>query len=158
MIKFILEWSFLWALWMLLVSEWSAPEAFIAIGVSFFCAIASVMTRRAADERFGFGFKSFAQARRLPLYVVQGSWELIQALIKQSFNPKGAESLLRSVDFDMGANDALNRTRRALAIGYTCSTPNFVVLGLDGKSELLVFHQVKSSEVIRMTKNLGARP
>jgi multisubunit Na+/H+ antiporter MnhE subunit len=95
---------------------------------------------------------------RLPKYMVTGSWEIFEVLFEQLFAGKPAESLLLAVPYEATEDDDASAARRALAIAYTTSTPNFIVLGVDRRRGQLVFHQIKRSPVLQMTKNLGARP
>jgi multisubunit Na+/H+ antiporter MnhE subunit len=95
---------------------------------------------------------------RLPVYAVTGTWEIFAVLFLQLFGRKPAESLILAVPFDKGGDDDESAARRALAIAYTTSTPNFIVIGVDGKRGQLVYHQIKRSPILRITKDLGARP
>ena len=44
--------------------------------------------------------------------------------------------------------------KRALAIAYTTSTPNFIVLGIDHQRGTLVFHQIEREPILTMLKRL----
>jgi multisubunit Na+/H+ antiporter MnhE subunit len=95
---------------------------------------------------------------RLPKYMITGSWEIFEVLFLQLFGGRRAESLLLAVPYQATGDDAASAALRALAVIYTTSTPNFVVVGVDRKRGHLVFHQLKRSPVLQVTKNLGARP
>ena len=95
---------------------------------------------------------------RLPKYMVTGSWEIFEVLFRQLFGGKPAESLMLAVPYEAVGDDDASAALRALAITYTTATPNFVVIGVDHQRRQLVFHQVKRSKVLQITKNLGARP
>jgi hypothetical protein len=94
---------------------------------------------------------------RLPKGVVLGSWQLLYALALQIFTKQGAGSLLRAVPFNVGDDDPKSTARRVLAVVYTTATPNSVVLGIDKKNQSMLYHQVLSSPISQMTKDLGAR-
>jgi len=98
------------------------------------------------------------QMWRLPKYMVTGSWEIFEVLFRQLFGGRRAESLLLAVPYEAVGDDDASAARRALAVTYTTSTPNFVVLGIDRERGQLVFHQIKRSKILQVTKNLGARP
>lgn len=151
------EWMALTFVWMLLVGTWSASELGVGLGAAALATLGSRVVRKCSAFRFGFSGKAIAEGWRIPGYALSGSWELFQALGRQLFTRRGAESLLRAVAFAPGQDDPASRTRCALAIAYTCSTPNFVVLGIDERNRLLVFHQVKRGGVLRMTQALGAK-
>ena len=95
---------------------------------------------------------------RLPKYMITGSWEIFGVLFRQLFGGRPAESLLLAVPYEAVGDDDASAAFRALAITYTASTPNFVVIGVDRKRGQLVYHQIKRSKVLQVTKNLGARP
>jgi uncharacterized protein YbjT (DUF2867 family) len=65
---------------------------------------------------------------------------------------------LLAVPYDPISEDAADAALRALAIAYTTSTPNFIVIGIDRKRGQLVYHQIKKSPVLPVTVKLGARP
>jgi multisubunit Na+/H+ antiporter MnhE subunit len=65
---------------------------------------------------------------RLPKYMITGSWEIFAVLLRQLFGGKPAESLLLAVPYEAVGDDDASAARRALAIAYTTSTPNFVVV------------------------------
>jgi multisubunit Na+/H+ antiporter MnhE subunit len=98
------------------------------------------------------------QMWRLPKYMITGSWEIFEVLFRQLFGGKRAESLMLAVAYEAIGDDDASAARRALAVAYTTSTPNFIVVGVDRKRGHLVFHQIKRSPILQVTKNLGARP
>jgi|ERR671925_419242 multisubunit Na+/H+ antiporter MnhE subunit len=98
------------------------------------------------------------QLWRLPKYMITGSWEIFEVLFRQLFGGKPAESLLLAVPYEAVGDDDASAALRALAIAYTTSTPNFIVVGIDRKRGHLVFHQIKRSPILQITRNLGARP
>lgn len=125
----------------------------------------SVLAATAADIVWAqhiAGFRDNAgwvlQMWRLPKYMVTGSWEIFSVLLRQISGGAPAESLVLSVPFDAGGDDDASAARRALAVAYTTSTPNFVVIGVDRKRGRLVYHQIERSPVLEVTKKLGARP
>ncbi|TMA33768.1 MAG: hypothetical protein E6J88_00480 [Deltaproteobacteria bacterium] len=72
------------------------------------------------------------------------------------FLGRSAESLFFSVPFDAGGDDDESAFRRALAVAYTSATPNSVVIGIDRKRGLLIYHQLRKSRIAEMTRRLGA--
>ena len=95
---------------------------------------------------------------RLPIYAVTGTAEIFAVLFRQLFGGKPAESLVLAVPFDAGGDDDESAARRALAVAYTTSTPNFIVIGVDMKRRQLVYHQIERSPILQITKDLGAKP
>lgn len=98
------------------------------------------------------------QMWRLPIYAVTGTGEIFAVLFRQLLGGKPAPSLILAVPFDTGGDDDESAARRALAIAYTTSTPNFIVIGIDMKRGHLVYHQIERSPILQVTRELGARP
>jgi hypothetical protein len=61
------------------------------------------------------------------------------------------------VPFDSGGDDPESAARRALAIMYTTIPPNFVVVGIDRKKNLMLVHQVSPTPTPLIAKRLGAK-
>ena len=145
------------AAWFVFVGKLGWDELLAAIGAAAVAASASqlVWAQNAAAFRDHTG--RFLQAWRLPKYMITGSWEIFSVLFRQLFRGKPAESLVLAVAYDPVSDDPSDAALRALAIAYTTSTPNFVVLGIDRPRRRLVFHQIKRSPVLQVTIELGAR-
>lgn len=99
----------------------------------------------------------FLQIWRFPKYAVTGTWEILTVLARQLFARHPAASLVYTVPFEACGEDDASSTKRALAVSYTTMTPNFVVIGVDQDRCLMLYHQVKKSDVPEMTRKLGAR-
>jgi hypothetical protein len=137
-------------------SSFKRSDLVIGAAASVLGAIAGGVVARRELARFSPRWRWVAQCWRIPGYVLSGSWELVVALRRQLFTPGGAESLVRAVAFDAGSGDEASSARRALAVAYTTSTPNFVVIDVVREQGLLLFHQVKRGKVLPMTRRLGA--
>ncbi len=94
---------------------------------------------------------------RAPWYIVSSSWEIVAVLFYDLSGVERAPSLYRVCGFRTSKADPLLVTRRALAIAYTSLAPNFIVIGIDYAQSRMLFHQIRSSKVPRMTKQLGAQ-
>src|SRR5256714_5941940 len=144
--------------WFLLVGRLGTDEAWAAIPGSLLAAIATWVVL----EQHVVGFSDRAgyllEAWRLPGYMITGSIEIFRVLLRQLFAGKPAASLLLAVPYDALGDDPGDAAKRALAIAYTTSTPNFIVLGIDHRRGMLVFHQIERGPILAMLKRLGARP
>jgi len=143
--------------WYLLVGRLGTDELWGAIPGSALASIATwaVLEQHIVAFRDG---KGLLQAWRLPGYMITGCYEIFEVLFAQLFLRKPAPSLLLQVPYEYLSDDPFAEAMRILAVGYTTSTPNFVVLGIDEERGMLVFHQIKRGPVLEMTKRLGARP
>jgi multisubunit Na+/H+ antiporter MnhE subunit len=144
--------------WFIFVGKLGWDELVVALVCSAIAASASqlVWAQHAAAFRDHTG--KFLQMWRLPKYMITGSWEIFSVLLRQLFGGMPAESLVLAVRYDPVSDDPADAALRALAIAYTTSTPNFVVIGIDRKRGRLVYHQIKRSPVLPVTVKLGARP
>ena len=144
--------------YLLFASTLTKPELFAGLACALVATVAAGVFGTVGIVHFKPTLRELLQAWRLPACAVQGTWQLFKALARQLFTKRGADSAIRSVAFQVGGDDPHSAARRALAVTYTTLTPNFVVLGIAHKQELLLYHQVLPGEVLQMTTNLGARP
>jgi multisubunit Na+/H+ antiporter MnhE subunit len=144
--------------WFLLVGRLGTDELWGAIPGSLLAALATWVV----FEQHVVGFSDRAghllEAWRLPGYMITGTLEIFRVLLRQLFAGKPASSLLLAVPYDALGDDPGDAAKRALAIAYTTSTPNFIVLGIDHRRGTLVFHQIERGPIMEMLKRLGARP
>lgn len=143
--------------WYLFVGRLGTDELWGGIPGSALAAIATWVVLEQHIVWFR-DFKDLLEAWRLPGYMVTGSLEIFQVLFAQLLARKPAPSLVLQVPYDALGDDPRDTARRALAVAYTTSTPNFIVLGIDRKRGMLVFHQIKRGPVLEVTKRLGAKP
>jgi len=143
--------------WYLFVGRLGTDELWGAIPGSALAALATyvVLEQRVVWFRDG---RDLLEAWRLPGYMVTGTWEIFQVLFAQLLARKPAPSLILQVPYEDVGDNPRESARRALAVTYTTSTPNFIVLGIDREKGMLVFHQIKRGPVLEVTKRLGAKP
>ena len=159
MMAILLTWLASAGFYLLLISSYGLREYVACAGTAVLAATGALVFSRSGKVVFRLRFKDILQAWRLPWYVLSGTWEIMQGLAKQLFTSKGAASVVAAVPFDVGDRDNLaDAGRRALAITYTCVTPNFLILGMVDQEQWLLYHQVTPGEVLTMTEKLGARP
>lgn len=104
-----------------------------------------------------FRLRDLVQLWRIPWYILSACWEITSLLFKDlAGQPTG--SFFQDCGFKTSKHDPLLVARSVLAITYTTTSPNFIVIGIDPKQSLMLFHQLKHSNVPKMTQALGARP
>lgn len=157
MVPWLVQFTIAFALWFLYVGKLAPSEFVFGVVSAAIAAFASqiVFAKHIAPLRAEW--RSVAQVWRMPKYLVVGGWEIVSVLFRQIFLRKPAESLFYSVPFETGGDSDEDAFRRALAVSYTCATPNFVVVGIDMEHRRLVYHQIQKSDVPEMTKRLGAK-
>jgi len=151
------EWALMFGFWLLLVDNFKLGDVLLGAAAALVSAAAATLLEAAIFGRFAPHLTEIAQGWRIPWYVVDETWEIFAVLAKTALG-KPAASLLRSVRFDPGGDDAHSAGRRALAVALSTAPPNFVAIGIDRQNRKLIFHQVKASSVPIMTQKLGARP
>jgi len=155
-------WPVVWlihvGLWLLYVAQINTQELCFGCGAALVATIAMAVFQSVGIIEFLPTPRYLLEAWRIPWYLLQGTWEIIEALAQQIFTRDGAQSILFAVGFEIGGDDARSCARRALAVTYTTITPNFVVIGLDTRHGLMLYHQIKKGPVLKLTENLGAQP
>lgn len=144
------------AAWVAFTERVTATELAAGVVAASIAGTASLLVWANNGATFRGAWGSVAQAWRLPKYALTGTWEVLGVLARHLAGHP-APSLLLSARLDVG-DDPRSRARQALAVAYTTVTPNFIVLGIDHERGLLWYHQIRRSEVPRMTVNLGVRP
>jgi multisubunit Na+/H+ antiporter MnhE subunit len=151
----VAEWSIFFSLWLLFENQTNFYELLFGAGAAFLGVIGTEVARLHQMASFRPRLTWVLEAWRLPWYIVQGCALVSWILIKEAFSPE--KSVLRSLPFEAGGSSAGDAARRALAIAYTTTPPNFVILSIDLVKNRMVVHQVRKSETPIMTKNLGAK-
>lgn len=100
--------------------------------------------------------RDLVQLWRIPWYILSGCWEITWLLLKDLAG-KRAGSYYRDCGFEASRHNPTLIGRSALAVAYTTTAPNFIVIGIDPKQSLMVFHQLDRSTIPKMTKALGAK-
>ena len=152
--------SALWfGAWLLLVEKFEPAELVAGAICALIAAVASELAYGTHLNKFTGNLPALVQAHHLPWLMMTGTVEIFAVLFRHLFTRRKAQSLMLACDFDAGATDDPNDAmRRALAIGYTTMTPNFIVIGIDQKKGRMLYHQIARSDVPKMTQKLGARP
>ena len=101
--------------------------------------------------------RDLAQLWRIPWYILSGCWEITWLLLKDLAG-KPAGSYYRACGFKTSRRNPTLIGRTALAVAYTTTAPNFIVIGVDPEHSLMLFHQIERSTVPKMAQALGAQP
>ena len=118
--------------WLLFTGKVTRDELLVGVACSIIAAVASDIAWGTHLTAFGADLRALAQAYYMPGLMLSGTVEIFKVLFRHLFTRHEAESLLLACAFERGSpDDPRAAARRALAIGYTTMTPNFVVLGID---------------------------
>ena len=145
------------ALWMLFVSSSNPHEMVVGVFASIATVIFTVFVCHSSSSSLTFRPRDVAQAWRIPWYILSGVWDITQVLFKDLLRLSPAENLYRVCGFDSSKHDPVRIARTVLAVSYTTTAPNFIVVGVDESQSRMLFHQISPSSVPKMTKALGAK-
>jgi len=147
----------LFGCWLIFVATFSKPELIVGSVVALLGGVALCVIERADDSHFRPRLRNWAEVIWVPWLVVRGTYEILVVSIRDLFGGKKAVSAFRITRFDAGESGDVHDTgRRVLAVLYTTTTPNTIVLGINISERVLVFHEIDHSAVSMMTRSLGA--
>ncbi|HLX75157.1 MAG TPA: hypothetical protein VKR26_10485 [Terriglobales bacterium] len=149
------EFLFLLGLWMLFVSTTQHAELVAGVCAAGMGAVADGVVKAQGFAKFRPRGQWLWLFSWEPWYVLTGSAAILWALLKRLAGKK-SEAQFRVVPFRAGGDDAESAARRALAITLTTIPPNFIVVGIDKKRNLMLVHQVSPTGTPLVTKKLGA--
>jgi hypothetical protein len=151
----LLYWIAGFLAWLLFTDTFQYWELLFGAASSLLAAIGAEAARSAVVVKFRPKLSWILEGWRLPWYVVQGCAQILWVMFKDVLKPE--RSVLRSVEYDGGGDDAGSAARRALTITYTTMPPNFVILDIDAAKRVMIVHQVSESPTPIMTRHLGAK-
>jgi len=142
----IIQLAAFFVLWMLFVSKLSAGELLAGIGAAVAAMFAFEVSKRAEPLRFQPTWRALAQAWRVPGLIVDGTRILMVELARRVIG-RPRQSLFLLTPFRASGSDARSSAKRALAIIYATLPPNFLIVGIDRESSLMLYHQVRRDPV-----------
>jgi multisubunit Na+/H+ antiporter MnhE subunit len=145
------------ALWIIFVASTNPHELLVGFLVCAITVLSTVVVARSTAPRLEFRVRDLAQCWRIPWYVLSGVFDITLVLFKDLPHIAPAKNLFRVCGFDSSTHDPLRIARTALAVVYTTTAPNFIVVDVDPSQSRMLFHQIEESSVPKMTKALGAR-
>lgn len=136
------EWFLSFVVWVLFTDSLALEECIAgAISAAVATALFEV-SKRAEPLCFSPPVKAVLQAWRLPGSIIQGTWILILEL-GRTLRGRRKRSGFQLAPFSATAPDCRSAGKRALAILYGTLPPNSLIVDIDRKSELLLFHQLR---------------
>lgn len=149
------EFAAFFVLWMLFVSKTARGEIGVGIAAAAVTVIALEASKHAEPLRFRPPLGALAQAWRIPGLVLQGTWTLTQDLARRMLGGRSRSVLLLAPFKPRGTRDRATAIR-ALAVIYVTFPPNFLIIGIDPASNLMLYHQVRKEPVPEIVHRLEA--
>jgi multisubunit Na+/H+ antiporter MnhE subunit len=143
--------------WLLLVGGFKRDEMIIGAVAVAAAAIFLWRAFQVASERLDLRFRDIVTAVRLPWMMLSDAWTVTVVLFKDLFGVERAGSFYRVKGFRTAIHDPLLVARRVLAVVYTTSTPNSIVIGIDPSQSRMLVHQLRRSPSSQLERDLGAQ-
>lgn len=144
-------------LWVLFVATSSPHEMMVGV----FCVGATVVFTVFVCDSAGLEMtlrpNDMVQGWRIPWYIVSRVAEITWIFFKDLLHIDPAKNLYRVCGFDSSKSDPVRIARTVMAVAYTTTAPNFIVIGIDPSQSRMLFHQIAASSISPMTKALGAK-
>jgi hypothetical protein len=144
-------------LWIAFVATSNLHEMFVGLLCVAVTYAFTAFVYRSAAMKLSFRLCDVLAFWRMPWYILSGVSEITLILARDLLRIAPAQNLYRVCGFDTSAHDPLRMARSVMAIACTTVAPNFIVLGIDPATSRMLFHQLASSAVPKMTKALVAR-
>lgn len=143
--------------WLLFVATLAPHEMMVGLFCVAATMVFTVFICRSAGMKITPRPRDLIQCWRVPWYIVSGVSEIVLILFKDLFHVEAAGDIYRVCGFDSSKSDPVRIARTVMAVAFTTTAPNFIVLGVDISQSRMIFHQIRSSSVPKMTKALGAK-
>ena len=138
---------------MLFAGNTAMGEILTGIAAAIVAVIGFEAAKRAEPLRFRPSLRALAQIWRVPALIADGTWVLIVELARR-VRGRRKRSLFQLTPFHAAGADGRSAAKRALAIIYVTLPPNFLIIGIDRKSKLMLFHQVRNDPVPEVVERL----
>jgi multisubunit Na+/H+ antiporter MnhE subunit len=140
------ECACLFLLWLLFTTKASLEECLAGAAAAFVGTVGWEAAQRAQPLCFRPPFRALAQIVYTPWLILQDTWILALELVRKA-RGKPSRSLFELTRFAADGTDCRSAAKRALVIAYTTLSPNLLILGVDRKTRLMLFHQVRKDPV-----------
>ena len=145
-----------WLAWFVFTGEISFEEMLAGVGCALFSSWFCIRTWREMDLMIELRVADFLESWQLPWTLIQGAGQVVAVLAKDLAGGKRAESTYFAVPFER-RHDGNGMLRRVLAVSFTSVSPNTIVIGIDRRRGLLLYHVISPAKLPEMTQKLGAR-
>ena len=158
---FVLPWLSLpifYVSWVTFVGTLAFHELLLGVIATFVATLGLFIINRKYPAKLSSTLPEVLSLWYVPWYLVSDTWKIIAVAGKDLLGIKRAGSLFRTLQFDAGTKDEPSAVgRRVLAVVYTTMTPGTVVLGINVSDQKMLLHELVSSPLPKMTRDLGAR-
>ena len=130
----LVEFTALFALWLLFVFQFRASESLVGILAAALGATAVEAVRGCEHPHFLPDLRWILEFRHVPLRILRDSWLLVRTV------GTSHTGRFRTRPFPAGGNDARSVARRVLATLYETLPPGSIVIGIDRRRNEMLLH------------------
>lgn len=146
-------WVGLLGLWFLFAYQLSIIELIVG-GVAAVLTLGALgLSLHAVPLRFKPEARWLSRVVVLPVTVVKDMMVLLRALARLAAG-KRIHSLFQVTHFPATAEGPRENAKRVLAVAFTTVSPNSIVVGIDRKTGLLLFHELEKTTLPKTLEEL----
>jgi multisubunit Na+/H+ antiporter MnhE subunit len=143
--------------WLVFVGTFSAHELEAGIIATLLAGAGTAVIDVQYPSRFAPSLSEVLSFWRLPAYWISGTCSILKVAALDFAGAKRAKSLFITVPFAAGKlHNEHDVARRVLAVTYTTTTPDSIVLGINVAQQKMLVHQFERTPTPETTKALGA--
>jgi multisubunit Na+/H+ antiporter MnhE subunit len=144
--------------WITFVGTFAIHELLLGVIAISVATLGLFIINRRYPAKFSPTLREVLSLWYVPLYLVSDTGKILAVAGKDLIGIKRAGSLFRTVQFNAGTKEDTSAVaRRVLAVVYTTMTPGTIVLGINVSDQKMLLHELASSPLPKITRDLGAR-
>ncbi len=152
-LQLVIAWLSFVGLWFLFVYQLSLTELIAGAGAAAVTIVGLELSLKVVPLRFQPELRWLLLMLRLPGTVIRDMGVLVRIFFRL-ITGKKIPGLFQVTDFSALGEGPRANARRALAVVFTTVSPNSVVVGIDRKTGLLLFHELEATPVPQILKEL----
>lgn len=145
-VGYLAKWIGFGLLWLFFVYQITLPEVLAGAVAAALTVFGLEKSLKAEPIHFKPKFRWYAYLWQLPGTIAKDLWVLLQTLARH-MQRKPSEALFQVSPFRTAGEESRQGAERCLATVFMSVSPNSVVVDIDAKQNLMMFHQVKKAPV-----------
>lgn len=143
--------------WLLYTGKLERNELLIGLPAAILAMLASEVVRGEEHEKFGPNAGMWLPLWRVPTEILRDSLLISWKLLSAASAWRRPAGRFLAIQFEAGGADSRSVARRTLAIGLSTISPNSIIIGIDRRRNLLLFHQLVNDKMPQPAYILGRR-
>lgn len=144
-------------MWLLYTAKLVLNEVMAGIPAAILAALASEIVRGEEHPRFLPNAQMLLPIWRVPLDIVRDSVLISWKLLSAAATLRRPSGTFLAVPFKAGGSDRRSVARRTLAIEFSTMSPNAIIVGIDRRRDVLLFHQLTDDRMPQVAYILGGK-